>query len=102
VVNPATAVVTAAESVPNPANLPNWPSLGVSVSGWRDLNSRPLTPRSAGIGVCIPSERECSRRSYRKQAFRDGQSRALGPDWAQVRTLNSFMHIRGPSTRVAS
>ena len=31
-----------------------------------------------------PQKRGCSRRSYREQAFRDRESRALGLDWAQV------------------
>jgi hypothetical protein len=47
VVNPATAVVTAVESVRKPANLRKWLSVGLSLSGWRDLTRDPLTPKSA-------------------------------------------------------
>jgi hypothetical protein len=41
----------------------------------------PLTPRSARIGLRFSSERGCSSRPASCAASRDGQSRALGPDW---------------------
>jgi hypothetical protein len=38
----------------------------------------------------------------RKQAFRDGKSRALGPDWAQVQRSDSFHAIDARPLDVAA
>jgi hypothetical protein len=47
VVSRINAVVTAVDFLRHPANLPNRPSLGSLLSGWRDLNSRPLDPQTS-------------------------------------------------------
>jgi hypothetical protein len=51
------------------------------------------TRRLAGICPCVSSERGCRSRRDRNQAFRDGQSRALGSDWAQVGCADTFHAI---------
>jgi hypothetical protein len=45
VVSRVTAAVTAVKFVRNPTDWPDRPPLGQTLSGWRDLNSRPLDPQ---------------------------------------------------------
>ena len=48
-VSSATAAVTAVESAGPDTDHAKRPSLGEIVSGWRDLNSRPLDPQIGGL-----------------------------------------------------
>ncbi|MGH3339661.1 MAG: hypothetical protein ACRDPL_12640, partial [Propionibacteriaceae bacterium] len=70
------------------------------------LNPRALDPQIGGIGACISGKRASSSRPYRERAFRDGQWRPLGPDWAQVGARTSSMPstvglCSGPALRLA-
>jgi hypothetical protein len=49
---PVATPVATVDFLGHSANLPNWPPLGQTQSGWRDLNSRPLDPQSSALPSC--------------------------------------------------
>jgi hypothetical protein len=57
-------------------------SLGQTVSGWRDLNSRPLDPQIGGLVFSRSAERATYGLGRRRRAARDPVLNSWGPTWA--------------------